>query len=58
MSKNASKNATGVSALRCGTIDVLRIKEMLGAAFPPAHWGPPHAARVESIAANFSLKWL
>lgn len=28
-----------------------------GALFAPAHWGPPHAARVASIAATFSLKW-
>lgn len=28
-----------------------------GALFAPAHWGPPHAARIASIAANLSLKW-
>lgn len=28
-----------------------------GALFAPAHWGPPHAARIQAIAANFSLKW-
>lgn len=28
-----------------------------GALFAPAHWGPPHAARIVSIAASFSLKW-
>ena len=113
--------------IRCGAIDVMRIKETLGAAFPPtyllpelppdaiernlgwlapnhydpakkrfvmgthtwllrtrhhtilvdtcignhkqrphspgfhnlapAHWGPPHAGRIESIAANFRIKW-
>ena len=89
-------------AFHCGAIDVLRIKETLGAAFSPAHllpelpadaieansrfcadaalaratrkriladcadsgalfapahWGPPHAARIVSIAASFSLMW-
>ena len=28
-----------------------------GAVFAPAHWGPPHAGRIESNAANFELKW-
>jgi len=28
-----------------------------GALFAPAHWGPPHAARVEAMAAAFALKW-
>ena len=28
-----------------------------GALFAPAHWGPPHAACIESIAATFELKW-
>jgi glyoxylase-like metal-dependent hydrolase (beta-lactamase superfamily II) len=28
-----------------------------GALFAPAHWGPPHAARVEATAAAFALKW-
>ena len=28
-----------------------------GALFAPAHWGPPHAGRIASNAANFELKW-
>jgi len=28
-----------------------------GALFAPAHWGPPHAARVEANAATFWLRW-
>ena len=28
-----------------------------GALFAPAHWGPPHAARIRAIAASFSLEW-
>lgn len=28
-----------------------------GALFAPAHWGPPHAGRVESTGGSFSLRW-
>ena len=28
-----------------------------GALFAPAHWGPPHAARIAANAASFTLKW-
>ncbi len=28
-----------------------------GALFAPAHWGPPHAGRIESNAAIFGIKW-
>lgn len=28
-----------------------------GALFAPAHWGPPHVARIEARAGIFSLNW-
>ena len=41
-------------ACRCGSIEVMRIKETLGAAFPPAHLLPDLPA--EAIERN--LGWL
>ncbi len=52
-----SRFCEDATAARATRRRILALCAETGAVFAPAHWGAPHAGRIEAIAANFGIRW-